>query len=104
MKTTLFLLIFTVIAYSAFATENTRTVCTHGDQQRVIEVIYSGETLVPCAVQYTKDTSTETLWQAQSEEGYCEEKAAALVGKHIGWGWQCAEVTSQQAPAQPEAQ
>lgn len=103
MKTTLFMLIFTVTAYSAFAAENTRTVCTHGDKQRIIEVIYSGEEPVPCAVQYTKDTSTETLWQAQTEEGYCEKKAATLVGKHIGWGWQCTEVTSQQDPAQPEA-
>lgn len=94
MKTLLVLLIFTVMTSSAFAIENSKTICTYDDQQRTIEVIYTGEGLVPCAVQYTKDTSTETLWQAQGEEGYCEDKAAGLVSKHIGWGWQCAAETN----------
>lgn len=96
MKTTLLLLLFTAMSCSAFAAENIKTICTHGNQHRTIEIIYSGENAVPCAVQYTKDTSTQTLWRAQAEEGYCEEKAADLVNKHIGWGWECTAVTEQE--------
>jgi hypothetical protein len=95
MKTTLFLFLFTAMSCSAFAAENTKIICTHGNQQRTIEIIYSGEGAVPCAVQYTKDTSTQTLWRAEIEEGYCEDKVADLVSKHIGWGWECATVTKQ---------
>ncbi len=94
MKTALVLLFFTLMTSPAFALENSKTVCTYDARQRTIEVIYTGEGLVPCAVQYTKATSTETLWQAQLEEGYCEEKAAALIKKLTGWGWQCGETSN----------
>jgi hypothetical protein len=89
MKKLVFALFLSVIASTALAMENQKTVCTHGDQQRVIEVVYTGEGEVPCEVHYTKDTGSQVLWSAQGEVGYCEEKAAAFIEKQRGWGWDC---------------
>jgi hypothetical protein len=95
MKTTLFMIIFTIMSGTTYAAENTKTVCTHGDQERLIEVIYTSEGHVPCEVHYTKATGTEIPWKAQAEIGFCAAKAADLIAKHQGWGWQCAEVVHQ---------
>ncbi len=66
--------------------------CTHGNQERQISVVYANEgQAVPCEVTYTKLSGTESLWQAQNQEGYCEEKAAAFVEKQRAWGWDCAK-------------
>ena len=72
------------------------TTCTYGSQERVISVVYlvDGQK-VPCEVQYTKNGVTETPWSAENEEGYCEEKATALVEKQIGWGWSCEEAAAE---------
>ena len=80
----------------AFAQPNLMTECRYGNQLRVIEVIYTGDGPVPCEVSYTKESGTEILWRAVAEEGYCEEKAANLVAKQRGWGWQCEEITVQE--------
>lgn len=76
-------------ASQSMAIENIKTVCTHDTQTRIIEVVYEGESEVPCAVQYTKAEGSQTLWNAQNAMGYCEEKAAAFVEKQRGWGWDC---------------
>lgn len=76
-------------ASQTMAIENIKTVCTHDSQTRVIEVVYEGDTALPCAVQYTKAEGSQTLWNAQNASGYCEEKAAAFVEKQKGWGWDC---------------
>ena len=68
---------------------NETFVCTHGDNERRIEVVYVGDGSVPCEVQYTKDGEVQTLWSAQGEAGYCEQKAQAFVGKQQEWGWTC---------------
>ena len=82
---------------SVMAKDNQSTVCSHGDQIRIIEVVYSGENNVPCSVQYTKEEGTQTLWSAANTEGYCESKAADFVEKQKGWGWSCEQVTTETA-------
>lgn len=94
MKIALFLVFFAALNCSAYAVENTKTICTHGDQQRIIEVIYTGEDEAPCEVRYTKATGTEIPWRAQAEFGYCEDKAKMLIEKHVGWGWSCTEIVT----------
>lgn len=89
MKTFYFALFFALTASTALAMDNQRTVCTHGNLERIIEVVYTGTGEVPCEVHYTKDSGTQVLWQAAGEVGYCEEKASAFIEKQRAWGWQC---------------
>lgn len=66
--------------------------CMYGDSVREIHVVYvSPDSPVPCSVQYKKDDSLETLWSAEAEIGYCEEKAQAFINKQQGWGWECSQ-------------
>ncbi|MDX8382209.1 MAG: hypothetical protein R8M14_08890 [Ghiorsea sp.] len=76
-------------------------VCKHGNQERIISVVYQNEGQpVPCKVAYTKDSGVETPWSAENLAGYCEEKAAAFVGKQRAWGWTCEQqATQQETPA-----
>lgn len=77
-----------VIANPAIADET--YFCTYGQDERVLSVVYQDQDKkVPCEVRYQKDGVTETLWDAKSEVGFCEEKAQAFVEKLRGWGWQC---------------
>jgi hypothetical protein len=77
-----------MIATTAAADET--YTCTYGLNERIISVVYQDqEAKVPCEVRYQKDGVTETLWSAQDEVGYCEEKAKAFVEKQRGWGWNC---------------
>ena len=82
-----------LLATTAIADET--YTCSSGSQERVISVVYQDqEAKVPCEVQYQKDGVTETLWRAQDEVGYCEEKAKAFVEKQRGWGWNCNETAT----------
>jgi hypothetical protein len=96
LKKALFVSAFLVagMSTSAMAIENQTTVCSNGDQIRIIEVVYSGEGIVPCEVQYTKEEGTKTLWSAENSEGYCESKANAFIEKQASWGWSCETVTT----------
>lgn len=78
-----------ISATSAHAIDNQKTVCSHGNQTRVIEVVYTTEDNVPCEVRYSKEEGSKTLWSANNLAGYCEEKAAGFVEKQQGWGWSC---------------
>ena len=90
MKT--FLSALFTLAFSQLALADTTYVCTHGDSERVIEVVYlSSSGTAPCEVRYTKNGVTEVLWSAQAEEGYCDVKGEAFVEKQRGWGWDCGE-------------
>ena len=93
--TTLCLLIsLSLIASPAIADET--YVCTSGQKERVISVVYQDqEKKAPCEVRYQKDGTTETLWDAKSEVGYCEEKAKAFVEKQREWGWRCDDTAQQ---------
>ena len=92
MKHILFTILILTMTSPVFAQQNTMTECRHGEQLRVIEVIYPNDSPVPCEVTYTKESGTEVLWRAMGEVGYCEEKAANLVAKQRGWGWQCEDI------------
>lgn len=90
MQKTLFAtLVGLSLSASALAADNIKTICSHGNQTRIIEVVYTGEGTVPCEVRYSKEEGTQTLWNANNAEGYCEEKATAFVEKQKGWGWSC---------------
>lgn len=66
-------------------------VCQHGTLERRISIDYANEGMaVPCQVNYTReDGTTQGLWNAQVEEGYCESKAAEFADKQRDWGWDC---------------
>ena len=66
-------------------------VCQKGALERRISIAYANEGMaVPCQVSYTReDGTTQDLWNAQNEEGYCESKAAEFAEKQRGWGWDC---------------
>lgn len=66
-------------------------VCTHGDNVRTIRVIYYDEGPKACEVTYEKSTGTQSLWNAISDEAYCEDRAAEFVDKQEGWGWNCSK-------------
>lgn len=68
----------------------TKTTCSSAGDTRTIEVIYETPgSKVPCRVDYTKSTGTQTLWSAQNAEGYCEEKATGLAEKLQAAGFDC---------------
>ena len=75
----------------AAAADNYR--CTNGDLVRRIEIIYEPGRALPCEVHYFKDSeaagSSEMLWRAENEAGYCEARAAELAEKLNGLGWTC---------------
>ncbi|GLQ30814.1 hypothetical protein [Litoribrevibacter albus] len=75
-------------------------VCVNGDAERKISVVYTqpGFT-VPCEVVYEKASGMQTLWRAENEEGYCEEKAKAFAEKQASWGFECNMMSEQAAAA-----
>ena len=88
--------------------------CTQGDLVRRVEIYAEPGVSVPCEVHYFKDTEapgeSEVLWSAQSQAGFCEQKAEEFVAKLRGWGWDCsasdavAEPDEPEAPAEPEVE
>ena len=89
-KLTVLCLVISVGLLAGTAGADETYICTHGTQERIITIVYQDqEAKVPCEVQYLKEGVTETLWSAQGQVGYCEEKAQALVEKQRGWGWNC---------------
>ena len=89
-KITSLCLVVTLSLIATFAVANETYLCTYGQEERIISVVYQDQVKkVPCEVRYQKDGVTETLWDAKGEVGYCEEKAKAFVEKQRGWGWRC---------------
>ncbi len=87
-KVTLFAAVVALFASSSLLAET--YVCKHGDQERTIAIVYANaDSAAPCEVTYDKGEGAESLWQAQNDVSYCEEKAAAFVEKQRGWGWDC---------------
>ena len=84
--------------------QGAETACTYGDMVRRVVVMTEPGVSVPCAVHYFKDTEApgedQVLWSAAQQAGYCEEKAAGLVARLEGWGWDCGPNTPP-APAEP---
>jgi hypothetical protein len=86
-----------ISATSVQAIENQKTVCSHGNQTRVIEVVYTTETETPCEVRYSKEDGMTTPWSANNLAGFCEEKAAAFIDKQEVWGWACEAAPNESA-------
>ena len=100
--TTLMSFLFFALPGLALA-QGVETACTYGDMVRRVVVMTEPGVSVPCEVHYFKDTEApgdvEVLWSATQQAGYCEEKAAGLVAKLEGSGWDCGQNTP---PAPPE--
>ena len=68
--------------------------CRHDDLVREVVINYPEGGAVPCQVVYKKQTEgfeDQTLWTAENQQGYCEEKAREFVEKLGSWGWTCME-------------
>ena len=96
--------VVTLLLWAPFAATASPTECSNGNLQRSVEVVYSNPGHpVPCEVLYnTQNEGTyESLWKANNEAGYCEDRAREFIGKLEQMGWSCAAVTAP-APAAPE--
>ncbi len=87
----------------AFAHDDHSYRCTSGDAVRRIEVVHADGAPLPCSVNYHKDTeapgTSEELWNATNEDGYCEARAEEFAARLEGFGWQCEVVAPQPAVA-----
>lgn len=104
-------------AMAAHSAERSQSTCTSGSLvRRVIVEVGDLSTALPCEVVYWKDTEApgvrRVLWNARSDASYCDAKAAGLVDKLAGAGWNCsndgqpaaaAVAPAQAAPATPSA-
>lgn len=98
MKKFLLVSLFGAIsATSVQAIENQKTVCSHGNQTRVIEVVYTTDSEIPCEVRYSKEDGMTTPWSANNLAGFCEKKAAAFIDQQEVWGWACEAVVNDSA-------
>lgn len=86
-----------LISSGALANEPVKYTCTLNNAERIIEVSYSGSNAVPCKVNYTKEGTTESLWNYESTEGQCEAKASEFTEKQKSWGWNCSQDTATSA-------
>lgn len=88
----------------ATAQDSESYVCTMGDSQRRVEILRETGVQVPCEVHYYKDTEApgeqQVLWRAQTQAGYCEERASEFVAELQGWGWSC--VAAQATDSSPD--
>ena len=88
LRTIAFVIMF--VAGNVYADEI--IICTNGPQERVISITYQDQDAkVPCNVEYTKNGQTETLWHAENEYGYCDEKAEEFIQKLNELGWLCGD-------------
>ncbi|AJQ97774.1 pilin [Gynuella sunshinyii] len=91
--------VFVLIFISNLALSDETYLCTFGQQERVVSIIYQNqESKLPCEVRYKKEGTTETLWRATNKTGFCEEKAESFVQKQIDWGWRCSNMVSSSTP------
>jgi len=71
--------------------------CSHGNDVREVHIERTTSSPVPCNVVYKKQTEgveDQILWNATSDDSYCEEKAQGFIAKLESWGWVCAETVS----------
>ena len=109
MRFTTFLLVpVALLPTLVIAADQGETQCTYHSLVRRVVILSEPGVSVPCEVHYFKDSEAagegRVLWRADSQEGYCEERAAELVAKLEGWGWQCtAGAAAPEEPATPDA-
>jgi hypothetical protein len=103
---TLIGLFFLTLPGFAFA-QGAETACTYGDMVRRVVIMSEPGASVPCEVHYFKDSEApgedQVLWSASSQAGYCEEKAAEMVARLEGWGWDCGAAAPSAAAEPAEA-
>ena len=81
------------LAGTAQAAESYHFSCEKRGEVRQIGVHYSSKSkVVPCEVHYIKGGSDQVLWQAQTQQGYCEAKAEEFAELQRQNGWQCRRV------------
>ena len=90
------------------AADDGQTQCDYNGLVRRVVIMSEPGVSVPCEVHYYKDSEApgedQVLWSADSQAGFCEEKAAELIAKLEGWGWQCsAGAAAPEEPAVPNA-
>ena len=71
--------------------------CMHNNMVREVKIEYAGAAPVPCSVVYNKPdegATSQVLWNADNQEGYCEEQAQGFVAKLEAWGWVCRNDTA----------
>jgi hypothetical protein len=83
------LALFSVSGFSA----HIKTTCVSGQDERVIEVVHTGNEPSPCEVRYTKAGETKTVWTSQHSGSYCEEKAQGLAEKLAAAAFKCDNTT-----------
>ena len=98
----------TAFPVALLAQDSGKYQCAHGDLVRRVEIYAEPGVTVPCEVHYYKDTEapgeSQVLWSAQSQAGYCEQKAAEFVAKLEDWGWACgaSDASASEPAAEPE--
>lgn len=96
-----------ILPFTAVAQDQNNYLCTQGDLQRRVEIMYETGVTVPCEVHYFKDTEapgdSQVLWRALSQEGYCEEKTRDFITQLGAWGWSCNQNAAAATPAMPDA-
>ena len=79
----------------SFAQGPENFLCTYGDLQRRVEILYETGMMLPCEVHYYKDTEApgekQVLWRAMNEADYCETKTQAFIAKLEDLGWSCGQ-------------
>ena len=89
MKSTLFVFFLTFIV-SSIVSASEDFVCDNNGDKRIISIAYENDQEpVPCEVRYDKGEGVQTLWNAQSEVGFCERKADEFIQQQEAWGWNC---------------
>ncbi|MGA7593967.1 MAG: hypothetical protein WCA64_02120 [Gallionella sp.] len=81
-----------------FGSQAATWTCKSGNNVREIDVqSQTPSSPVPCSVVYKKTTegaADQTLWTAENDAAYCEEKAKALADKLNASGWNCQEAAA----------
>ena len=68
--------------------------CSKNNNVREVHIETTNSEAAPCNVVYKKPTEgaeDRTLWHAETDYDYCQEKAKGLIAKLETWGWVCAE-------------
>jgi len=76
------------------ASDAAKYTCNYQGLVRHVEIAYEKPGFaVPCSVLYRKETEepgvVKTLWTANNQAGYCEDKTSQFVDKLEGLGWAC---------------
>jgi hypothetical protein len=100
-KITLTILSAVLLPGLSLAQDSNNYLCSNGDLQRRVEIVYETGVTVPCEVHYYKDTEApgdrQVLWRALQQEGYCEEQTRQFITQLASWGWNCTQGAAPEA-------